>query len=524
MSVSPDSAAPLMQIRCPGCAQKFKIESHLRGKMVECGNCERQFRVEEALVTKIDRVFPGEKQGSQLKQFAKPATGQAAMPLQPVGPIQGISFLRLLFGALGALAILVAYALFFIDLPWGFAGLEIVGRFTAVGAAALIATGCFLLANPANRQRGLLLGFVGLLVMLVLPFAVPLPQAAAGGALETQGVAGPRPDVLPGQTHDEVLEEMGYVVVERARAEQLASGGEEAAGQVVAIWLRGVKEVSKVELKDYLIRVSGANDYSHLYPRSKGDFLMVLQGAQISFSGLQQQCLRLGTLGRIFIPERTIELIVADLPYSEEPGAELANIHDPGFYAMNLRELESIDLNRAGRAAERLAGVAPLKFRSDILRRLIQLLSEGDTEFKGRIAAALSVWSEQGDMAADAAMRAVQSLMLKEEKMVPEALVSFLLLKQEPAILPVLDELWRADPLTWERVYADGGPFAEATLLTSFEQTDGPVRKSAVLILARLGSAKSLPVLRSALTEASGDQDLQLAMKKAIAAIEEKTP
>jgi hypothetical protein len=523
MSVSPDSAAPLMQIRCPGCAQKFKVETHLRGKMVECGNCERQFRVEEKVITKIDRVFPGEKRDPQLKHFAKPATAQAATPLQPVGPLHGVSFLRLLFGLSGALAILATYALFFIDLSWGFAQLDVAGRFTAVGATALLATGCFLLANPDNRKRGLLLGFVGLVVMLVLPFAVPLPPAAAVAARETPGAGGPVPDAVAGQTHDEALEEMGYVVVKRARAEQLASGGEDAAGQVVAVWLRGVKEVSKVELKDYLIRVSGANDYSHLYPRSKGDFLMVLQGAQISFSGLQQQCLRLGTLGRIFLPERTIELIVADLPYSEEPGTELANIHDPGFYAMNLRELESIDLNRAGRAAERLAGVAPQKFRSDIVRRLIQLLSEGDAEFKGRIAAALSVWSEPGDLAADAALRAVQSLMLKEEK-VPEALVSFLLLKQEPAILPVLDGLWRADPLTWERVYADGGPFAEATLLASFEQTDGLVRQSAVLILARLGSAKSLPVLSAALAQASGDQDLQLAMKKAIAAIEERTP
>lgn len=514
-----------MQIRCPGCAQKFKVESHLLGKLVECGNCERQFRVEEQVITKPERVFPGEKKRSQLQQFSKnppkPTALAAATVAQPIpGPGAGISFLRLLAGMLGLLIILITGALFFIPVTFALASLEVAGRFAAVAAAALLATGCFLLADPGNRQRALLLGFAGFVVMLVLPFAVPLPAAETLDALAV-GLAAS--DEVREQSAAEALEEMGYGVVERTRAEQRAAHGEEAAGQVVAIWLRGIKEVSKVEVKDFLIRVSDANFSSHLYPRRNGDFLMVLEGVQISFTGLQQQCLRLGKLGRIFVAERTIEVIVGDELDSDKSVMELANVNDPAFYALNLRELESIDQNRASRAAERLAAVAPQKFRPDILRRLIQLLSEGDAVFKGHVAAALCVWSEPGDVAADAAMRAVESLMLKEEKVVPESLVRLLLLKQEPAILPILDELWRADPLTWERVYAEGGPMAEGQILAGIEKADPSLRKSAVLILSRLGSAKSLPVLRTSLAT-EPDQDLQLAMKKAIAAIEERAP
>jgi hypothetical protein len=513
-----------MQIRCPGCAQKFTVQRELRGKTVECGKCNLHFSIKDEVISKIGRVFPGEKRRGALQQFGKPAPAAThptpGAPLAaPLAVTPGISILRVLIGTFGVGLILAVGTLFFLDVPWGIGELDLAGRFALVGATALLATLCFLLANPASRKRGLLLGAVGLVVVLVLPLAVPLP-GAAGRVLE---VGLPQPVAVREQTADEALAEMGYGVVERTRAELRASGGEEAAGQVMAVWLRGVKEVSKVELKDYLIRVSGANEYSHLYPRNNGDFLMILQGVQISFSGLEQQCLRVGKVGRLFVAQRTLEIIVADQPNAEEPTAELANANDPGFYALNLRELESLDLNRAGRAADRLARVAPEKFRPDILRRLVQLLSEGDSEFKGRIGAALRVWSEPGDIAAEAAMRAVRASLLADPKQVPESLVGFLLLKQEPAILPVLDELWRADPLKWEECYASGGAFAEPTLVASFQSTGGPLRKSAVFILAKIGGAESLTVLRAALPRET-DQDLHLALKKAIAAIEERAP
>jgi hypothetical protein len=78
MTDSPDSTGPLIQIRCPGCAQKFKVATGLHGKMVECGNCERQFRVNDEVVVKIERVFPGEKRGAPLAQFPKVAAVVAA--------------------------------------------------------------------------------------------------------------------------------------------------------------------------------------------------------------------------------------------------------------------------------------------------------------------------------------------------------------------------------------------------------------------------------------------------------------
>jgi len=524
MSVPAENSTPMMQIRCPGCAQKFSVQCELRGKTVECGKCALHFSIDDQVITKVGRVFPGEKRRGDLRHFGKVApTGTPGVPaataLPKVVPAPGISILRLFVGLLGAGIILAVATLFFLELPWGPGTLDLVGRFAVVGAAAALATLCFVLANPGNRKRALLLGSVGLVVVLALPLAVPLP----GGATVLD-VGLPAAVEAREQTADEALAEMGYVAVERTRDEVRASGGEEAAGQVMAVWLRGVKEVAKVELKDYLIRVSGAEEISHLYPRQNGDFLMILQGTRISFASLQQQCVRLGPLGRVFAAEQAIEVMVAELPSSEDPSAELANPADSGFYALNLRELESLDLNRAGRAAERLARVAPEKFRPDILRRLVMLLSEGDAQFKGRIAAALCVWAEPGEAAAaEAAMRAVDSLLLSESKQVPESLVGFLLLMQDPAILPVLDALWRADPLKWEKSYADGGALAEPTLLASFQSTDGPLRKSALFILAKIGSAKSLMVLRAALPLES-DEDLLLAMKKAIAAIEERTP
>ena len=523
MTDSPDSTGPLIQIRCPGCAQKFKVATGLHGKMVECGNCERQFRVNDEVVVKIERVFPGEKRGAPLAQFPKVAAVVAApVPVReikqpsPVGG--GTAVLRLLAGGIGALVIFAAGALFFIDSELNFARFPLAERFAVVAAAALIATGFFLLANRDNRLRALQFGLVGLVVLAVVPLAVPLPVAP--GAVIPSGLP-PAVEVRT-ESAEEALQKMGYSVVVRTREDERKVRGDVGAEQVMAVWLRGVREVAKVEIKDYLIRTAGADLYSHLYPRREsGEFLMVLQGTQASFTDLQLHCLRLGQLGRIFTAERTIELFVADLPF-DDPGAALADPQDPAFFALNLRELESIDLPRAGRAAERLSKVEPLKFRPDIVRRLIQLLSEGDAEFKGHIAEALIVWSTDEDLAADAAMRAVQGL-INNQLPVPPALITLLLNEQEPDVLPILDDFWRRDPVAWEATYAAAGPIAEDTVLESFRKTQGSLRESAVRILSRLGSPKSLPDLQAALDNPA-DSDLHPALKKAIAAITQKTP
>lgn len=522
MSASSESNGPLVQIRCPGCAQKFKIAAGLRGRMVECGTCEHQFRVEDEVIARVEKIFPGERRAA-VAQFAKraaPVAEPAPVRLDHAAPpLPGGSFWHLPIGGLGVMIILVVGTLFFIEAEWGFAQVGLAGRFAAVAVAAALATGCFLLANPSNRQRALLLGLSGLTVLLVLPLATPVIDPSQ-----------PQPDALdiglpssvrePEETHDEALQKMGYNAVLRTREEQRKAGGEAAAKRVMAVWLRGVKEVAKLEIKDFLIRIGGADLYSHLYPRREnGDFLMVLQGTQVSFEELQQSCLRLGRLGRVFQAEQAIELFVDELPF-EAPSAALANPADPGFYALNLRELESIDLQRAGRAAERLGTAKPQKFRPDIVRRLIQLLGEGDAEFKGRVAQSLRVWSTPDDLAGDAGMRALLGL-LHENQPIPEPLVALVVEKKIPDSLPIIDQLWRSDPVAWEPTYADAGAFAEETILKSFATTQGSLRQSAVRIIAAVGTAKSLGPLRDAL-QAGADPDLAPLLKKAIAAIEQR--
>ena len=99
----------------------------------------------------------------------------------------------------------------------------------------------------------------------------------------------------------------------------------------------------------------------------------------------------------------------------------------------------------------------------------------------------------------------------------PESLVKFLMFRKDPEAIPLVDALWAADFIRWEELYLGFGPAIEDSVLARFPTASGTMKRSATRLLAKNGSAKSIPVLEAALPEA--DSELKVLIDRAVTAI-----
>jgi hypothetical protein len=283
----------------------------------------------------------------------------------------------------------------------------------------------------------------------------------------------------------------------------------------VGIWLRGLPDYHRPQVSDYIIRNAHADPSSHMYPRSR-DYLMVVTGVTDDLTELARLCARFGEVRRTVDELRIIEVAVNNESFQEGPLEKLTDPANPAFYELNRRELESIDLERARKAVARLIDVEPKLYRKDIARRMGELLEEGDVALQGEVGLALPVWSEAGDGMESIVRKVVQEAS-DAGREVPESLISFLVQRKDTFVIPLVDSLWALDSTKWEEHYAGLGPAIEDKLLARFEKTTITQRMSAVRLLERVGTAKSLPVLESALNDAN--PELKVLIDRALAAI-----
>ncbi|MEC9056537.1 MAG: hypothetical protein VX633_14580, partial [Verrucomicrobiota bacterium] len=206
-------------------------------------------------------------------------------------------------------------------------------------------------------------------------------------------------------------------------------------------------------------------------------------------------------------------------PSSELEG-KLNNRKGEAFIVLNQKELEHIDIDRVKDAAQRLSTVEPSRFRSEIARRLVELLDEdADAEFRSAICKAIIVWSEPEDGAEVAVARLVEDLLGRNEE-VPKSMIEFLIGRRTVGVVPLLKVLWEASPLDWESEVISMGSEMEAVLLPCITAGDLAVQRSALLILRRVGTETSIPILRKALEAAGENSDMKLLIERAIEGIE----
>ncbi|PAW68164.1 MAG: hypothetical protein B9S38_11550 [Verrucomicrobiia bacterium Tous-C4TDCM] len=529
----PHDEAEKLAIRCPGCGQRFKVGTELRDRMVECGTCEHRFRVNEEVIVRSKKFYPGERPGRSLERFSRvPKTiASAQTTFQTVqyneepahSAFEPTSPLRLIFGFIAvSVAIIIALMLVFGGSPGGVLfGTSQSKRLMLAGFTAIVSGTFLILANPRNRAKAIFGAVATSAALLGLPFIFidgnqPVTSVTDIGGIRNPGKTA-APDEVEAPVEDDefalLKKEIGYDPLER----EIGRYGKEAgtAGRgVMGIWLRGLQEIHKFQVRDYIIRNTGAEFSSHMYQRDDG-YLMVVTGVVDDFAEMARLCQSFGE-ARIIDSLRVIEVQVDNEAFLEGAHDKLTDMKNPAFYELNRRELESIDLERALKAVLRLAAAEPKLYRDDIVKRMQDLIREGDIQLQGEVGTALLVWGQPGD----GSEKVVRDAVLKiaaTGKEVPESLVELLVTRKDLAVIPIIDDMWARDSTTWEDLYSAMGPAIEDAVLARFEKGTVILRMSAIQLLGKIGSAKSLPVLEGAREAAS--PEVRVLLDRAIASI-----
>jgi hypothetical protein len=518
----------LLLIRCPTCGQRFKVGEDLRGRTVECGGCEQRFRINDEVIVRGQKFYPGERKDSKLNRFQRvplamaPELGgftpmrysEAPDPtdFEPIAPQ------RIIAGVVGVciMALVAMLLMFGASRGGALDGMTTDRRLLMAGFTGLLGVVMLVYANPRARLKS---GIMGLLLgagLMVLPLfftegSVPLTELALATA---PPVKKPSEAVRSeSETITKLRNQIGTTPLESEIARLAREGSNK---QAVGLWLKDLREENRFVVRDYLLRVTGADPQSHYYSRGGGNFLMVLTGITKSLDEVAGLVPVLGTLEKVHTEIPVLEISVNNESFTGGSIDKLSDKQGADFYLLNKQELESIDLVRVLRAVQRLSEVEPKIYRSDISRKLFELLEAPGVDFKAEICRALMVWSEQPGPAGEAALKEVNGLLARKAKVPPE-IIALIVKEKNPAVVPILDGLWFGSPTKWESLYGDVGPPAEALLLKHFPATEGMLRQSTIRLLGRVGGAASLPVLAGAVAGADAEQKVLL--EKSAAAI-----
>lgn len=523
---NPDDS--LLLIRCPSCGQRFKVGDDLRERTVECGGCEHRFRINDEVIVRGRKFYPSERKSEGLNRFHRIPLpgGESLSGVQPVrygnmpdpATLEPVSPQRVIAGIIGAagMVLMALFLMFGAGRGGALDGVTLANRFVMAGFVGLLGVIMLVYANPRGRLKALMVGLVMSFGLLSVPYffssgSVPLPNHVVTGGEEPASPVDVSPNQEPAE--DSSISELRVLIGTgplTAEIQRLAREG--SRKQALGVWLRGLSDSNRFLVRDYMLRITNADAASHFYPRSGGDYLLVLTGVDFSLSELAGMVKDLGKVENVYQEISVVEVRIQNDIFVEGPIEKLTRKEDPAFYELNKRELESIDLQRVKRAVQRLAEADPKIYRSDISRKFISLLGEDDVDFKGELCRALTVWSDSQGGAGEAAQKVLQKLTAEGKPVQPE-IVALVVKEKTPGVVSILDELWFKDPMQWESLYMDLGPLAEASVIQRFADTKGTIRYSAVRILGRVGGADSLPVLELAMSGA--DSELRVLLDQA---------
>lgn len=518
-----------LSIRCPDCGQKFKVGPELSGKMVECGSCDHRFRVTDEVVVRQRKFYPGEHRDPSLRRFGRvpmknvpspsfqtvdpPPLDDQAPPPEPVSPLRGV------LGLAGvAVALVIALLLMFGGAPGRVLhGAPMDKRLVLAAFGTLLAGLLLFAANPRARGRAVAGGGVIAAVLFGLPFwfSEGLPERQDEANQRPATVPEPQDTSEPETRYADLKYQVGYNKLEEALS-QYGESGVANDKTAYGIWLRGLRLSHKQQVEDFLKRQTSAAGETWIYSRPPSEYLLVLDQVAPGIEAVAELCRRFGKVKRTWPELHLIEVEVDGQAFVQGPLDKLQDSDDPSFYELNRRELESIDLNRVAAAVQRLASAEPRLYRRDIVARLQELIEFGDDELKSETARALKTWAQEGDGSVEIVRRVARDF-FERQRTIPRSLVEFLVTRRDPEALDLMHELWRSDTSEWEALYGDMGTLIEDDVLQALPDLR-PINKfSAVRLLRRVGTAKSLPALEA---EKSGAvAEMQELISQAVTAI-----
>ena len=499
--------------------------------MVECGGCNQRFRVVDDVIIRERKYFPGERKDPLLQQFRRTPLKEVPnpqfktierMPDTPPPMPGAMSPMRSLVGVIGVLIALILLLLFVFGGNQGglLAEASLNKRLVLAGFGAFVAGLLIVIGYPAARKRAVmasLLIAVGLLGV-VFYLAEDLSDGATTDGVNAQILPDEEVGPIITDPYVELKKEVGYNKLE----ETLITYGEERIknGQTAyGIWLREMRLSHKSQVSDYLKRVLSASDNSWMYSRPPSDYLMVLDRVSPDLTAIIKHCERFGKVRRTWPELHLLEVVVDPTHFAQPKMSDVTDPNNPSFYQRNRNELGSIDTQRALAAVKRLGSAPPTAFRSDIVNRLHELLQLNDDDMQAAVTRTLDQWTEDNDGSLAAVREAAKSYFERNQTL-PRSMVEFLTSRRDEASVDLLHQLWLTDMSGWETKYGDMGSLIEDKVLATLPQLEPSDQFSAVRLLRRVGTEKSLAPLQALKQDAV--PEMRELIDQAVAAINDR--
>lgn len=531
-----------LQIQCPSCSKRFPISEELIGKTVECGSCEHRFSVkEEEVIREVAKFYPGKKGGDDFFNRlgrTPSAVSKKASQVKPAGSAspQVDSIMPASAGqniASGAgLILLISYSLLFFigtTTDGSFQGMDLINRIILGSFISVIGAGMLIWGAKNWRSQAVMISLILVSVLggLTVIRPVELIPEVSNAQFNRKPTRKPA-DQQVSKTIEELKLEVGYEAVERKLRGLEESHGSAAPDHLVAIFVRKLMPGQYLKLQTYFMDVfeippdQGINRYQR--GSDKRDNLIVISGFPIDFEDAVRFCDP--KLGRA---NTFPELRLIDLKLSATYNIETENVAsnselkpgDRAFFGTYYKNLTDLNPDMVKKAISKLASVPDdieLQYQEEVMVEFMRLVkTDLDKEAVRDLAKGFRRWGA-GNRAATTVVERRISEALANGKQVNADFLEYLIENKVPGALGFVDQLWSAQPQFWNAQYIMLGPVAEPRLLQHLEGPSAPLKKQAASILARVGSARSLPILQK--LQNDPDQEFQAEVERAIRAIQ----
>ena len=538
-----------LQIQCPACSRRFHVHEDLTGKTVECGACDQRFKVSpETIIDNKERFYPGEHHDALLDRLGKKpprkvqkvnfaqaeytpdAEAEAVLPAtagQKIAVMVGISFFLL-------------YTLVFV-LGSGkgsvFQDVDMMKRLILTGFISLCSSVLIVFGAKGWRVRSFMFSSFLTACLVALVFVMPihkLPSASEWVDTDKQGEHPPGDqEDLQGKGDDEVSEikeRVDYSPMQREIDKHTdLEKGFDGLSMVTGIYIGDIRENNVQVVQKFLQRKLALpkNEAPAAYPRNGGkDRFIVFSGMPQRFESFVKHCEVLGLVKTH--PEIRLIEVELDKSVLAEPSPKVhRQMTDPtnsSYFLENLNQLSHVNLRRVKMAIERLASPPPegveIRKMPRMKEELIRLLrEESDSELIGNVGHALRIWAKEDKEAVVTVGRIVISWS-KSGRFIPASLVEYLLENGSEDSALVIDSLWVKSPERWSEYYAKLGSVVEGRLNFHVENSPDELKRSALGILRKIGTKKSLPILEK--FKDHEDAEINILASRAILAIESR--
>ncbi|MFC5051191.1 hypothetical protein ACFPK9_11295 [Rubritalea spongiae] len=504
-----------IKIACPECRQSFVVSEELLGEPVECGSCQHYFNISRDNQVKMGRdYFPGEK-AKNLEVFQRkapeslesaPVNFQAADYAQFSDPnaVMPMSPMRLLciFGGLIGMGLVI----FLFVAGSGDGGIltDVPNqkRWFLVGFAALIGSLLVLYGFVKYRILGVILTlcFVGGLV--AMPIIYPERLTPVASQYNPEEVDLEMHVDLTSEDELRFKSEIGYATVETQIEEA------EHPERVIAFVLKRSKPVHLETIKKYLAQSLITAEIPRVYEgrklQNEPATLIIYNNARISIDDAADFAKKFSEDIRVREELQLIEIEVNVDALTTADAREITDESHPDYHSKNLEELRSIDPTRQLAAIQRLGNTKDIKLRSDIVRQLLVLLTHQSGEHRAEIVDTLRTWAIPDD-GADEIITEQARERIQVGLKVPESYLHYLVEQNVEGIGDILVYAWAEDVIVYEELMLEAGERAEQGLLTVWPELDNYQLESAATILAKVGTAASIPALSAAYEKSGGE-------------------